>query len=155
MGERCEPTLASSAMVTGYRTGVEVRKLGVVEPICKNGKGLGRALGVCLSTDRFLDRVGKFVLSDLFIELSGDAIAAIVEFSELTFITLLGVESTALSPMPGFCPYCIDSLASPMARVGSTEELDTDGSSVRSTSRLCPAGVEDRLTALERLDNWR
>lgn len=151
MGECREPTVASSALITGYRTGVDVRMPGADPPVCINGKGLGRALGVWLSVDIFLGRDGESFLVALALELSCIARFAGVEFNRLPFTTLLGVESTMISLISGFRPDCTSLDASPVAGVGAMEELGPDcGSamvdadprgSVRSTSRLCPAGV--------------
>lgn len=126
MGEFREPTLASSALITGYRTGVDVRMPGVDPPVCINGKGLGRALGVWLSIDIFLSRDGEIFLSALALELSCNARFAGVESSRLPFTTLLGVESTMLSLISVSRPDCTGLGASPVAGVGAIEEFGPD-----------------------------
>ena len=83
--------------MTGYRTGVDVRKPGVDPPVCMNGKGLGMTLGVWLSIDILFGRDGEFVIPALALDLSCDAGFAGVESKRLPLTTLLGVESTALS----------------------------------------------------------
>ncbi len=127
MGECREATLASSALITGYRTGVDVRMPGVDPPVCINGKGLGRPLlGVWLSTDIFLGRDGESLFSALALEPSFKVRLAGVESSRLPFTTLLGVESTMLSLISGFCPDCTGLDASPVAGVGAIEEVGPD-----------------------------
>ena len=104
MGECREPTLASSALMTGYRAGVDVLKPGVDPPVCMNGKGLGMALGVSLSINMFRGRDGEFFLSALALELSWNAKFAAFESNRLPFTTLLGVESTTFSLVSDFRP---------------------------------------------------
>ena len=97
MGECREPMLASSALMTGYRTAVDVRMPGVNPPMCINGSGFGSAFGVWLSVEKFLGRDGEFILSALALEPSCNARFDGVESSRPPFTTLLGVESTVLS----------------------------------------------------------
>lgn len=141
---------------------MEVRIPGVDPPVCMNGKGLGRALGVWLSIDIFLGRDGELVLSALALELSCNVRFAGVESNRLPFTILLGAESTMLSLISKFRPEYADLDASPAAGVGGIEEFGpdcasamVDGGSVRSTSRLCPAGVDDWVAARERPDTCR
>ena len=117
MGECRETALASSAPITGWRTGVDVRKPGVDPPVCMNGKGLGRTLGVWLSIDIFLGRDGEFLLPALALELSCKAIVAGFESKRLSFTNLLGVESTMLSLISDFRLDCTSLDASPVAGV--------------------------------------
>ena len=126
MGECREPTLASSALMIGYRTGVDVRMPGVIPPVCINGKGLGRAFVVWLSIDKFLGIDGELLFSALALELSCNARFAGVISSSLPFTTLLGVESPMLSPISGFRPDCTGLDVSPVAGVGAIEEFGPD-----------------------------
>ena len=152
MGE-CRDPLASSPLITEYRIGVDVRMPGVDPPVCTKGKGLGRALGVWLSIVIFPRRDGESFVSALALELSCKAKLAGLESSRLPFATRLGVASTMRSLISVCRPDCTGLAASPVAGVGAIEEFGPDcGStmvdadpcgSVRSTSRLCPAGVDD------------
>lgn len=117
MGECREPTLASSAPMTGYRTGVDVRKPGVDPPVCMNGKGLGRTLGVRLSIGIFLARDGKVLLPALALELSCNARCAGIESTDFPLTTRLGVQSTTVSLISDFCLDCTSFGASPVAGV--------------------------------------
>lgn len=126
MGECREAALASSALITGYRIGVEVRIPGVDPPVCMNGKGFAGALDAWLSVDIFLARDGEFFLSALALELSSNARFDGVESSRLPFTTLLGVKSTILSLISGFRPDCTGLNTSPVVGVGATEEFGPD-----------------------------
>ena len=126
---------------------------GVDRPVCANGKGLGRALGVWLSIEIFPGRDGESFFSTLALEMSCNAKFAGLESSRLPFTTRLGVASTMRSLISVCRPDCTGLAASPVAGVGAIEEFGPDcGStmvdadpcgSVRSTSRLCPTGVDD------------
>lgn len=148
--------LGSSALISGYRTGVVVRMPGANPPVCINGRGFGRALGVWLSFGPFLGRDGDFRFSALAFELLCNAKIAGVESCRVPLITLLGIDFTMRSPISEFSPVCKGLDASPVAGVGAMEELgpdcgsamvDADLGSARSTSRLCPAGVDDGVVA--------
>ena len=86
---------------------MDVRKPGADPPVCMNGKGLGRTLGVWLSIDLALGRDGDFLLPALALELSKLA----------PFGTLLGVESAMLSLTPKLRPGSPALVASPVAGV--------------------------------------
>ncbi len=100
---------------------------GVDPPVCIKGKGLGRPLlGVWLSIDIFLGSDGESLFSALALEPSFKVRLAGVKSSRLPFTTLLGVESTMLSLISGFCPDCPGLDASPVAGVGAIEEVGPD-----------------------------
>lgn len=126
MGECRELTLASSALMTGYRAGVDVRMLGVDPPVCMDGKDLGRVLDVWLSVDTFLGRDGEYFVSVLTLEPSCNAMLAAFVSKRYPFITLLGVDSTILSLISELRPDRISLNASPVAGVGAMEELGPD-----------------------------
>lgn len=119
MGECRDPALASSALMTEYRVGVDVRTPGVDPPVCANGKGLGRALSI----DIFPGRDGESFLSTLAFKLSCNAKFAGLEFVRVLFPTLLGVMSAMRSLISGFRPDVAALDASPVAGVGAIEEL--------------------------------
>ena len=73
MGKCNEAALASSALIMGYRTGVDVRMPSVEPPVCMNGKGFGRAFGAWPTVDIFLGRDGELFVSALALELSRTA----------------------------------------------------------------------------------
>lgn len=129
---------------------------GVNPPVCINGRGLGRVLGVRLSIDLFLSRDGDSLFSALAFELLCNAKFAGVESSRVPSTTLLGEESTMRSLISECRPDCKSLDASLVAGVGAMEELgpdcgsamvDADLGSARSTSRLCPVGVDDGAAA--------
>lgn len=126
MGECNEAPLASSALMMGYRTGVDVRMPSVDPPVCMNGKGLGRAFGVWLSVDIFLGRDGELFVSALALEPSRTATFAGLKSTRLPFTRLVGVDSTTLSLISKSRPECADLDASPAAGVGAMEESGPD-----------------------------
>ena len=116
--------------MTGYRTGVEDRAPEVEDepPVCMKGRGLGMALWVWASCDICLDDDGDLLTCGAFplSAMAPDSDWLIGVASLGTPVTLLGVESSGLSPTARCRSDCTSLAASPVAGVGAMEELGPD-----------------------------